>query len=62
MADTGRSGDVAMADFRLGHGAVTVWADIDCMRDAQIGTNKTLLLNLAHAARASTAEYEHDHE
>ena len=31
MADTGRSGDVAMADFGLGEGSVTVWADINCM-------------------------------
>ena len=61
MVDTGRGDAIAMVDFKLGRGNVTVFADGNPLDDARRVQNRAFFLNLAHDARHNTlrvAEHE----
>ena len=61
MANTGRGNQIAMVDFQLGRGNVTVFADGNPFDEARREENRPLFNNLAYGARHNTlrvAEHE----
>jgi hypothetical protein len=56
MVDTGRSEAIAMVDFKLGQGRVTVFADMNPFDVERQEVNRPFFLNLANDSKERTTQ------